>query len=98
MSRDVLSTTPGKIIDDKNRAEFDRRETVICFLSHKISPVCLEAQVNKFVYIFDRTEIEPIRNEMIANRPMPVDFNDVILALENWANANALFRDWQRSR
>ena len=91
MGTTVVSITPGKTMSaDGIERKLDNELLIIAILSHKIQPLRIEASGRLICFVFDGRETEAIENKILANQPLPIDFQDVILAMALWKNAITL--------
>ena len=91
MGATIVSITPGKAMPaDGIERKLDNEMLIISILSHKIQPLRIEASGRLICFVFDGKETESIENKILANQALPVDFQDVILAMTLWRNAITL--------
>ena len=91
MGATIVSITPEKVMPaDGIERKLDNEMLIISILSHKIQPLRIEASGRLICFVFDGKETESIENKILANQALPVDFQDVILAMTLWRNAITL--------
>ena len=97
MNKKILWETPNKECAKKDRREYDDESIVICFLSKRIKPVCLEAHDNRMVWIFDYNDVAELHNGMFSGAEISVDYHDVVDAKRKWLDGLFMLRSYIKS-